>query len=235
MAIGDISAVLDTQVITNGRTPRITHISGDYVGIVVWQETTNDGILYTYTIDSAGNIGNTETDSWIFADVGVTPNIVNISDDKYLISYEINSSTASVAATLTISNSGAITKSFIDTMDFSSPPVRAIYNTLLVTGDANDICFSNNYTSKIDSFTADSSGNLGASVADTADYNSVGGSITLHSDIVNIANNYYAVVYKDTIETFSIDSSGNFTSVDSWDYTSDSVLLGNIIKVPDST
>ncbi|KKN27384.1 hypothetical protein LCGC14_0865120 [marine sediment metagenome] len=232
MAYGDISAVLDTQAVAAFLYPRIVHLDGDYVGVVGYSGS-NGGYLRTYTINSAGAISNTEVDSWNFAAYGVTPDIIKIPDatDKYLLGYEPSGSADGEVKSLTISITGTITESFIDTLTMTAGD-RMFRGRLSHTSNVNDICFSNCYEGQINSYTVDNAGNIGASIIDVQDY---GHTIDDSRGIINIDGNYYATGYADTINTFSTDGSGNITAVDSWTVAPTQTGYVGIVKVPNST
>ena len=231
MSRGKISAVLDTQAVTCMKDPRMVHLNGDYLGVAGYN-TANDGYLRTYTVGVDGDISNSEIDSWNYSSYAQGPDIIKIpgSTDKYLLGYEPLSGAPGVVNSLTISITGVITESFVDSLTITN---RMVYGKLFHTGDANDICLSNCSYGKLNSYTVDDAGNIGASVLDTQDYSDP---YIVPGNITSVDGNYYATIYQDNLYTFSIDGSGNITAVDTWDFTEATGLYSIIMKkVPNST
>ncbi|KKN27385.1 hypothetical protein LCGC14_0865130 [marine sediment metagenome] len=228
MAAGDISAVIDTLVLTGCTTPRMVVLDGDYVVVSAWDGSLH-GHIHTFTVDNVGAISDTVVDTWDFASTGLTPDIIKIpgSSDKYVIGYEGAASEGFIKSII-ISTTGVITESFIDTV---STGARIVYGYVLHTEDANDTLIAQCFAGVVETVTVDSSGNIGAAVIDSEDYGHPG----VPGNVIEIASGYYATIYADNLETFSIDGAGNITAVDSWDWTASTGTNSRIVKVPDST
>ncbi|KKM87201.1 hypothetical protein LCGC14_1271330 [marine sediment metagenome] len=228
MAYGDISAVIDTLAVSGSTFPDILVLDGDYVVVVGYDgNVLLDGNMHTFTINSEGAISDTVVDSWlVFDEKGKQPKILKLASDKYLLIYD--NAVESFVKSLTISTTGVITKSFIDTLTLNA---RFIYSWALHTGDANNTCISNCFAGVVETYTADSEGAIGDTVIDSQDYGHGG----QPGNVVEVSPGYYVAIYKDNVETFSLDVSGNITAVDSWDWTEFLGRLSRILKVPNST
>ena len=226
---GDISEVIDDYAIPP--YPQIVHLDGDYIAVASRTSTGDTGYIRTYVVDSEGQVSGSIGD-WNFSVYANTPQIISIpgATDKYLLSYEPSSGSAGIVKSLTIDITGTITKSFIATLTMSA---RSLYGQLFHTGDDNNTCLAHLDGGKIDSFTTDTAGNISASIVDTQDYSAY--SATYPCPVINLTNNYYAVVRDDDLLTFSIDGSSNITHVDHWDWTADAAAGAVIMKVPNSS
>ena len=119
---GNISnSIIDSLQInaSRGTYPRHTYI-GNGIIAVVSTDYWSDGWLYTIEIDEAGNIGNAVTDSWEFNEVqGVYCRAMKINANMVCVAFS-NGSNHGVVSSVQISNEGAITKSWYDTLEFDS-------------------------------------------------------------------------------------------------------------------
>ncbi|KKM87202.1 hypothetical protein LCGC14_1271340, partial [marine sediment metagenome] len=227
MAAGDISAVIDTLVLTGCTVPRMVVIDGDYVVVSAYDGSLH-GHIHTFTVDNVGAISDTVVDTWDFASTGLTPTILKIpgASDKYLLGYEGPASEGFIKS-MTISTTGVITESFIDTV---STGARLVFGELLHTANAGDIGIAQCYLGVLESFSCDVDGNIGAAILDVEDY---GHTPADPDNVIAIDGDYYVAAYADVIETFSVDVSGAITAVDSWDWGTESKT--KILKIPGTT
>jgi hypothetical protein len=119
---GDIgNTVIDTLEYdtSNGYEPDIVYISGN-VYAITYRGTGNDGFVKTISIAANGDIANTVIDSLEFNGVYVyEPNIIPVSSDVYVLAYR-GSSNAGYLKTVSISASGSITDTVIETAAFDT-------------------------------------------------------------------------------------------------------------------
>ena len=105
--------------IADGYFPKMTMVDSDTIAIV-YQGTDTDGFLITYNISSIGDITDTAADVWEFDAVnGGTPNIFHIDGSVFAIAYEGTDKDGFIK-TLNIADTGMITKSWIDTLEFDT-------------------------------------------------------------------------------------------------------------------
>jgi hypothetical protein len=96
--------------------PRMMMIDEDTI-LLCYQGSGNDGYIRTYNISSQGEFINSTTDIWEFDTAnGLYPNVMNVGPNHYAIAYR--SSGRLYIRTLFITDTGLITKSFIDTLIF---------------------------------------------------------------------------------------------------------------------
>ena len=117
MAIGDIGTIVDTLEFdtSRARNPDVIYIAtGIYA--VVYKGVDSDGWLKTFSVSTAGNIGDTVIDSFEFApNIGVNyPKIVHVSGDIYAIAYGDGTNDEGRIVTVGIDSSGSITNPVVD-------------------------------------------------------------------------------------------------------------------------
>jgi hypothetical protein len=102
---------------SQGTTPNIIPISGDVYSIA-YAGTGDDGFLKTVTIATDGTITNAAIDTLEFdTDEGLTPNILLVADDVYVIAYSGFGSDGFLK-TITIATDGQITEDGIHGYSF---------------------------------------------------------------------------------------------------------------------
>jgi hypothetical protein len=139
-----------------------------------------DGYICTYNISaSTGDITNTRADVWEFDTTqGYYVDLYKVKNNVFVLAYSDTADDGWVK-TLTISDTGAITKAFIDTLEFANTNTIS-YNTLFPVNDAS-IAKDNNgvygVTCKdsagdgwIYTMNISSDGSIGASVIDSLEF-----------------------------------------------------------------
>lgn len=97
--------------------PEILHIAGN-VFAVVTMFTAGPGQVFTITIDSEGNIGDSKIDSLTFeAGVAYTPTIIHIAGTTYAIAYR-DAASDGWLKTVSITDAGVIGDNPLDTLEF---------------------------------------------------------------------------------------------------------------------
>jgi len=121
-ASGDIGdTVIDTLEYdtANGYEPDIVYISGN-VYAISYRGTGSDGFVTTISIAASGDIANTVIDSLEFNNVNVyDPSIIPVSSDVYVLAYR-GSGDAGYLKTVSISASGTIAGTVIETVAFDA-------------------------------------------------------------------------------------------------------------------
>jgi len=212
MAIGDIGSVLDTLEFDPGLASRISicHVSGE-VYAIVFQGVDSDGWLCTFSVNSAGAISAAIIDSYEFdATQGYYTQILKASDGIYLIAYAPVGSAGKVIS-VAIADDGTITKSIIDSLEFSSY-VYFIGNIVKVGAGFFGIVHNDSaFDGWVKTFSCNASGDISATVIDSLEFD-----ISQANDtwFCQVSGTIYAVVYRGPgddgyIKTFSIDSAGN--------------------------
>ncbi|KKL72811.1 hypothetical protein LCGC14_2081200, partial [marine sediment metagenome] len=216
MALGDISSVLDTLEFDTdtGLTPHMVHVSGD-VYAVAYRGPDNDGWVCTFTVDSAGAIGNSVIDTLEFetdlpALFHAQPKIRNISGDTFAIIYDLEGDFTKIV-TVDIDSSGNIGAAIIDSLAIASATNSYPSRLVSVSGDiyaaAHKIPV---HKGEVFTVEIDSVGNIGAAVVDTLEYSSTLG---FYPDLINISGTMFAVAYQGPdsdgwLATFNIAANG---------------------------
>jgi hypothetical protein len=180
---------------TDGYYPKMTMIDSDTVAIV-YQGTGTDGYLVTYDISSTGDITNTWADQWEFDTAnGGTPNIIHINGNVYAIAFEDSSGDGQIK-TVTIANTGMITKSWIDTLEFDTADAgyqylfHVAYNVYGVSyqGTSADgyIC----------TMTIDNNGTISNTIIDSLEFDTSDN--VWYATVIPISGNYFLIVYEGT-------------------------------------
>lgn len=238
------NSVIDTLEFdtSDGYEPCIIHISGDCYAIA-YRGSGNDGFLRTVNIATDGMIANSVTDTYEFDTAnGYEPYITPISGNVYAITYRGTASGSSgYLITLTIATNGAITKSAIDTLTFSTTAYTP--STIPVSGNIYAITYcgpSNDGFVSTVNIAAD--GSIGNSVIDTLEFDTSDG---YEPCIIHISGDYYAIAYRGSsndgfLVTVNIASDGMIANsiTDTYEYdTSDgyepgiSPVLGDVYAI----
>jgi hypothetical protein len=195
---GDIvNAANDTQEFdaADAYYPKMVMVDSDTVAIV-YQGTADDGFLSTWNISSAGAITGTWASQWEFdTSNGGTPNIYHISGNVYAIAYR-NSSTNGCVRTCTISTTGAITKSWIDTLEFDVTDCK--YPTIFpVSDNIYGITYQNTSSDgAVVTLTIETDGTIGNSRIDTMEFSTADNQ--WYAPVIWVSGFYYALVYAGT-------------------------------------
>jgi hypothetical protein len=194
---------------SNGYEPSLIHVSGDIYAIA-YRGSNSRGYLKTVTIAANGNIGNSVIDTLTFdSSACYEPDIIHVSGIYYVIAYR-GPSNRGYLKTVTIAANGDIGNSVIDTLTFDS---SACYepSIVYVTGNVYAMAYrGSNSRGYLKTVTIAANGNIGNSVIDTLEFDSTG----YEPDIINVANNIFAIVYQGPsndgfIKTVSIAAGGD--------------------------
>ncbi len=229
------NTVIDTLEFDTGQAlfPDIVHISGNFYAIA-YQGPRNDGWLKTVEIDTSGNITNSTVDSWEYdTGNGREPSMINVSGTTFAIVSRGGGGDGFVD-TITISSSGVITKSIIDTLEYDTA-YGGLPNIINISGDIYAIVYRGNgddgWLKTID---IDSSGNITNTVVDSLEFDSADGR---YAEIINATGDFYLIVYRGVnsdgfVSLVDIDTSGNVGSViDTLEYDTSAGNYPNIIHV----
>lgn len=179
-----------------------------------------------------GTIANAVTDTFNFDTLACyTPRIINISGNVYAIVYR-GTTNDGYLKTFTISATGAITKTAIDTWAFTTTCYEP--DITKVSGNVYAIIYrgasNNGYLMTVTISPA-------GAITKTAIGNSNFGTALYEPDIYFISGTFYAIAYRDAsnngyIRTVNIANSGTITSnsVSSWNFTT-GVYNPRIIKI----
>lgn len=118
---GDISAAIDSLQVTNYISltkSNLIHLDGDHYAIVIREIAASDGWLYTFTLDSNGNVSDVITDSWEYTltENGYSPVGLKVPNSNYVMVVSTDSTWDGQLNTIEVSNTGVITESIVDTV-----------------------------------------------------------------------------------------------------------------------
>ena len=176
---------------TNGDTPSLLHVSGDFYAIAYTGGGT-DGWLATVEIATNGVITNTVVDSLEFdATTGIDPNLSHISGDIYAIVYTSSANKGDLI-TLEIATNGLITATLVDSWQFE--PSQCDNPTLFnIAGDIYALVFRGvNNDGDIATVEISTAGVITKSLIDIYQFDLSNG---LSPSIVNVQGDYYAIAY----------------------------------------
>lgn len=165
---------------------------------------------------------------------GHEPDIIHVSGDIYAIAYRGDNGDGWLA-TVDIDSAGTITASVIDTLEFDATDADTP-DIFHVSGDVYGIAYNGpGVDGWLVTMTIDSSGNIGASVIDSLEYDTSNGETP---NVIAIAGDIYAIVYQGPagdgwLATVDIDSAGNIANsvVDSFEYDTDSGQGPDIVHI----
>ena len=233
MGFGSIGSVLDTLEYSttpgSAKNPHIINISGD-VYVVVWQDTANDGHIATFTIDSAGTISNSLIDELEFdtADARI-PRIVSVGGGFYAIAYHDGTNSKLKIVTIGITDAGAIDAAVTET--YTHTVEGQLVRIINISGEVYAVTYQDNDNANngaVFTINIDSSGDIGAAVIDSLNWDTVAG--TQGMDIVNVSGTMYAIAYtKDSdraggLVTFAIAANGTIDNAVTDTYEFEAVI-----------
>jgi hypothetical protein len=203
---GAISARIDVIEYNQSSTttmpayaPHMALIDSNTIAIVYSWYSGGDGGLITYNISDAGDITNTYADFWEFDSTqGTYPGIKKVSGNVFAITFQ-GSDADGFVKTLTIADTGAITKSFIDFLEFDT--TICIYPTPIFTVNEGSV-YGVTYKGVDDdgfvkTFNMSTDGTIGAAIIDSLEFDTVDN--IYYSPVQHIADNYYAICYTSTV------------------------------------
>lgn len=177
---------------TLDKAPHICLIDSDTVAVIM-SNNTYDSRIYTYNISSLGDITNTPADFWEVESNRSTHSHIKNIGDSIAIAYSGVDSDGFIK-TINISDSGFITKSFIDTLEFDTGnctfPIIFTVNEGSVYGVTYKGTDSDGF---VCTFNMSTDGTIGNSIIDVLEFETVYN--YYHAPILNIADNYYVICY----------------------------------------
>ncbi|WP_428326528.1 beta strand repeat-containing protein [Nitrosopumilus sp.] len=216
----------------DGLYPDIIAVDSDTFAIV-YTGTGNDGFIKTLNITGAGAITDTGNSLEFDTAQGLTPDIVAVDSDTFVISYTGNGNDGFVK-TVDITGAGVIS-SVIDTLEYDT---TASYDTSILKIDADTFVVASRGAGSdgfIDTFDIDSSGNISNSITDTLEFDTGTGHTP---DIVSLGSDTYGIAYRGGSNDgffviVTIDNAGNIgSSVDeSLEYNTTNGYNPSIIAV----
>jgi hypothetical protein len=233
--VGVYASTFNDTVLVNrtyGSFPNIMAIDDDTV-VITYTGGGSDGYVCTYNISSTGDITDTSSSSWDFDTAqALQANICRVYGDTYAIAYEDSSGDGWIK-TCAIIDTGAITKSWIDTYEFDKADggyqtITPIGNNLFAItyqGTDFDGWMKILYISKTGDIASFEYDELEFDTADSVSY----------APMASCGNDYYLIAYEGTGNdgwscTVKI---GNTTSkfgkisgpIDSWEYDEQEAVL----------
>lgn len=214
MAEGDIGAVIDSlefdiDYLLEASIIKIT----DTVVAAVYSGDGNDGWLKTFSVDSAGNIGDTVLDSLEFnAAYAKWPSICHVSGGIYAIAYSDGSNLGQLI-TVNVDADGVISNAPLDSWEFDS--TRGVYNATLHISDGVIAIASSKALDYGTVFTVaiNDAGGISKSKIDSLDFTAA---TTSTKQLVCAQGTKYAVVYTEAgndgyVSTFDIAADGTIS------------------------
>lgn len=185
----------------------------DDIVVAVYQKEPTGGWISTFTCNALGILSSSYTDRWEF-ETGISnyPRTCKVSYTHVAVVWQ-HADLSGRLATIPISTFGTITKSFTDTLTFeatNSTDSRIIH----MQGDIYAIVYTgpngHGFLATVD---IDSSGNIGAAVLDTYEFETTDCN---HPTATKVSDNMLAIVYTDgtpngQLVTIGIDNAGNIT------------------------
>ena len=214
--------------------PTMCHVKGNYYAIA-FQGSPAHAWLKTVTIDDAGNIGNTVTDSWDFSGgAGFHPALIRISDNIFAVAYDKGQVDGTVIS-LRINDNGTIEKSEIDSLEFEGGSCQ-FCDICHLTGNIYTIVYTGtDLDTYIKSVSINSDGDIGAAAIDSLQINASRGTYPRHACLGNgiiavVSTDYWTDGWLYTVE---IDDAGNIgnTVKDSWEFETTAAGYCRAIKI----
>jgi hypothetical protein len=175
--------------------PDIIHVSGDVYAIAYQTSSrySSPGELKTVTISSNGQINNYVIDSLVFdGSQGEAPRLVPVSGDVYAVAYQGPGDDGFIH-TASISSSGQIGNSVIDTLEFDTGN-GGEPDIIQVSGDTFAIAYrgqSDDGFLKTVSISAD--GEIAGSIIDSLEFDTGSG---YGPDIIEVSEGVFAIAYQ---------------------------------------
>jgi hypothetical protein len=193
------NALLDSEEFdeTYGRHPRMCMVDADTVAIISYDgSATGDGYLYTYNVSAGGIITDTNTSWWEFdGDIGTMADIKRVYGNVFAIAYEGTSNDGWIK-TVTIADTGAITKSWIDTYEFDK--LDGGYQRVLPLGNnLFAITYQGNGADGwMKSLYISDTGDIASFEYDELEFNTTDN--LGYANMASMGNDYYIIVYPGT-------------------------------------
>lgn len=223
-AAGDIGAsVIDTLEFDahDCLAPEILHVDGEIYAIA-YSGLSTLGVVVTISIDADGAISNAILDSLTFDALKcLDPGFIHVSGTTYAVVY-VGNVNHGVVTTFSISDDGTISATVIDTFEFETvgcgnPKIAHVAGSVYVVAHAGS-----SYPGQLTTFTISAGGDIGASVIDTAAYDTGTG---YFNRIVHVFGTVFAVVYRGAaydgyLATVSISAVGDIDTdaIEVWEF-----------------
>jgi hypothetical protein len=210
---GNIGASVNDSILEAFATGYVdlTKIDSDTFIVASHRYTDLDGIMECYNVSSTGDITNTNASWWEFDNVRAnSPDIINIDGNIYAIAYEDTNKDLQVK-TLTIANTGMITKSWIDTLCPGADSVQLPYLFCVNDNGVYGVAYQCVDTDgKIATMNISASGTIGASVIDSLEFDT--NDCQWVPTTIWVNKSYYLIVYPGADSVLS-------TNYDGWSCT----------------
>ena len=245
--VGDITAVR-SESLGNHFTMETTaswnsfvHVDEDtYALAYLSQAGTGKGSISTFTISSDGDT-ITELDTLQHTPSrGGYNSLVRVDSDTVALAFTGTDGNGFIT-TFTIDSNGNITK--VDTLEHDTYQSATSYNTLLhVNSDMYALAYDRSNTNLISTVTIDSDGNITAvkTQSEGNNLNLNNGAAQGHGSLVKVDSDTVALAHSGTfddgfITTFTIDSNGNITQVDTLEHDTTYGRENSLVQVDSDT
>ncbi|MBU0661180.1 hypothetical protein KKG22_03295 [Patescibacteria group bacterium] len=218
-----------------GTTPTIVQVNGS-IYAVVYAGLGSDGWIKTFDIQANGQIGN-QIDSLEYDNKnGLSPSVLAVDADTFVISYRGDSSDGWFA-TVDISATGNISNNYIDRYEFDNTDC---FETDLI--EVGNNIFAVVYSGVdsdgfIKTIEIEDNGNIVGSIIDTFEYNTSQGR---YPDIIAISGDVYAISHQGSgsdgfIKTVTIDVNGQIgAEIDSLEFDTDNTIMSSLVHMSDN-
>jgi len=223
-----------TVYFTAARDPDVYQIYA-----IPYEGSGSDGYIKTIETDTSGNITDTVIDSYIFDGTTIaTPSIVQVSGDIYAVAYEGDGGDGYIKTLEIDSNSGNITDSVIDTLEFDAVDGGTPY-IVNISGDVYAVAYEGpGGDGFLITVEIASNGQITDTVIDTLEFDTSDGNTPF---MASVSGDIFAVAYsgKGTdgfLKTVEINSSGNITDtvIDTLEFDPGQALTPRYIHVSDN-
>ncbi|MCJ7605554.1 MAG: hypothetical protein MUO19_05915 [Dehalococcoidales bacterium] len=222
--------------IANGRDTDIIQVANDIYAIA-YRGTNDDGWISTVEISSAGAITDSVIDTFEYnPSQGGQPSLVRVSYNIYAIAYSSQGDDGWIS-TVEISQTGAITKSVVDSLEFDASNGREL-DIIHVSGGIYAIAYrgdgDNGFLTTVE---ISSAGAITDTAIDTLEYDTDNGE---EPSLSHVSGDIYAVAYHGPVEngwlaTVEISAAGAITDtlVDTLEFDTVLGLSPSLIRAHD--
>lgn len=192
-------------------TPEFVHISGDYYALF-FGGLSNDGMLKTVEINSAGNVVDGFVDFFEYDIIqALDPSVVNVSGNIYAVAYRGNGNDGYVT-TLEISTTGTIGQVVNDTWEFETTDIFSP-KLINVSGDTYAIAYEDvDGDGQVATLQITGTGGINKTLLDKFEFDD---DFADTPDIINVSADVYAITYEkdgvSEIKTIEITTGGVVT------------------------
>ena len=175
--------------------PILVIVDADTVAIC-YTTSGSDGYISAWNITSSGIIGTTMADGWEYDTTnGQYPGFIKISGNVYAVAYR-DTDTFGYVITFNISDTGMITKTFVDSLTFTGTMVN-LNNSIfpIVQGSVYGISFQGlDADGYIYTMNISSDGVIGNAIIDSIEFDTADNAY--FANVINLNSSYYLVVYQ---------------------------------------